>query len=67
MNQQQDQNQEQSVIAIADSREKALQGKWQFITYPNREETVKALDDARKQGKIAIFYENGFDELPPEF
>jgi hypothetical protein len=43
MNQPQDQNQEQSIIAIADSRDEALQGNWQFITYPNREEALKAL------------------------
>lgn len=66
MNQLQDQNQEESIIAVADSRDEALQGNWQFITYPNREEALKVLEDARKHGKIAVFYENGFDEFPPE-
>ena len=66
MNQPQDQNQEQSIIPIADSRDEALQGNWQFITYPHREEALKALQYPRKRGKIAVFYENGFDELPPE-
>lgn len=66
MNQPQDQNQAQSIIAIADSRDEALEGNWQFITYPNREEALKVVLDDRKRGKVAVFYENGFDELPPE-
>ncbi|MGA9377826.1 MAG: hypothetical protein WBV73_03400 [Phormidium sp.] len=57
---------EPTIIAIANNREQALNGKWEFITYANREEALQSLENAKKQGKIAVFYQNGFDRLPPE-
>ena len=66
MNQPQNQNQEESVIAIADSKNEAFRGNWQFLTFPNRDEALIAVNDARRQGKIAVFYHNGFDEFPTE-
>lgn len=57
---------EPTIIAIANNREQALNGKWQFITYATREEALQSLENAKKQGKIAVFYENGFAQFPPE-
>jgi len=66
MNQLPESHQEESIIAIADNKEEAVRGNWLFITFPDRETALVALQDAKNQGKIAVYYQNGFDELPPE-
>jgi len=61
-NQGSDREPEEIVIAIA----KDDTGEWEYISFETKEEARKAINEARSQGKAAVFYSGGNDDIPPE-
>lgn len=57
----QDEPTEITTIAILDDET----GKWNYITFDTREQARQAVNEARSQGKAAVFYSNE-QSIPPE-
>lgn len=58
-------NQKQDGIVIAILNDETEE--WEFTSFETRDEARQAVNEARRQGKAAVFYSGVEGELPPEF
>ncbi len=54
--------QQETVIAVQGDKP----GEWEYSTYPNWDEAMVAVEEARRQGKAAVIYDGASPPLPPE-
>ncbi len=40
---------------------------WKYVTYPNWDEAMAAVEDARDKGKAAVIYSGAKHSVPPKF
>ena len=58
-----DWKQQETIIAIEGNSPE----EWNYITYPNWDEAMEAVEVARRQGKAAVIYSGASPPTPPEF
>lgn len=55
--------QQETVIAV----EGDTTGEWEYFTYPNWDDAMAAVEDARDKGKAAVIYSGATLPVPPKF